>query len=246
MSRTYSISHYAKIHAVETEHFWFVARNEMIRSLILQFIPAPRGSTFLDIGCGTGVMLGILERAGFTPTGLDINARAIAYALAVSNAAFVRQSVFTYVPRRKFAAVGVFDVVEHVEDDIGFFKRCHTFLTPSGYLFLTVPANPRLWSEIDALSGHQRRYTKNDVQTKLEQSGFRILFLGHWNTLLLPVYALWRMMTDRFGRDAITQYLTVPTPLVNRIFLGILRLEGRLLRGHAWFGASLVVVAQKI
>src|SRR5262245_61115611 len=39
---------------VEDEHFWFVARNELIVGLINKFFPEAR--SFLEVGCGNGVV----------------------------------------------------------------------------------------------------------------------------------------------------------------------------------------------
>ncbi len=246
MSKTYSASYYQHIDRAEREHFWFVARNDMIISMIRRIVPDRAGKPFLDIGCGTGVLLRRLRETGFIPTGLDVNARALSYAASHTHGTLVRSSIGSYAPKKPFAAAGAFDVIEHISDDAGVIARCHRLLERGGYIFLTVPAEPYLWSSIDTLSGHKRRYTKAGLQTLLERNGFRVLSIGYWNSLLLPVYMLWRLAKGKSRDGVIQQYLTTPHPMINAILLYVLRMETVLFRGKLPFGASLVVAAQKV
>lgn len=245
MSKTYNASHYAHIHLVEKEHFWFVGRNELITHLVTRFISHPADKTFLDIGCGTGVILKLLTTLTFVPTGVDVNARALSYAKRETPATLVRSSIFGYQPDELFDAAGAFDVMEHISDDKAFIKKCHTLIKDRGFLFLTVPAGMHLWSAVDVLSGHKRRYTKESMTTLLENSGFEIRHMGYWNSLLLPFYTLWRLMVGNHNEDVIQRYLVMPRPWINTILLFILKLEA-LMEYRLPFGATLVVVAQKI
>lgn len=246
MSKTYRASHYQHIRQAEDTHFWFVGRNEMIVSLVRRILPHQDGVTVLDIGCGTGATMGMLEKAGYSVTGLDVNARALSYAKRKTRGTLVRSSVFGFEPKDRFAAAGAFDVMEHVADDEGFLRRCRSFLVPGGYLFLTVPAGMYLWSSVDVQSGHQRRYVPADLRRKLTDAGFRVISMRHWNSLLLPLYMLWRFIEGRRGDDLIERYLTTPRPLINSLLLGILRADTAVNRGIIPFGATLVIAAQKV
>ncbi len=246
MSRFYRASHYQHIHEVEAEHFWFVGRDEMIRGLIGRYVQNPQGKTFLDIGCGTGVTLEYLEQLKFVATGLDINARALSYAKRRTDSTLVRSTIFQYHPKRPFAALGAFDVMEHIGDDAAFLRQCKNLLISGGLLFLTVPAEKYLWSSVDVLSGHKRRYTKDGLRELFAESGLRVRHMGYWNSILLPAYIMWRLMAGKGREDLIMQYLTMPNPLFNRILLTILRADTIIFRGHLPFGASLVVVAEKV
>ena len=245
MSQTYSTSHYAHIDRVEREHFWFVGRNELIMSLVARFIPHPQKKTFLDIGCGTGVMVKLLGEQGFRTTGLDVNDRALMYAKHHASSAFVRSSIFSYMSRVHFDAAGAFDVMEHVSDDVGFIKKCNSLIAPNGYLFLTVPQGMHLWSSVDIVSGHKRRYSKQSMNALLKNSGFRIVHMGYWNSLLLPFYSIWRYIVGTKQKDLVQNYLVMPNKWINKLLLLILKLE--FVMGNKFpFGATLVVVAQKI
>ena len=54
-------------------------------------------------------------------------------------------------------AIGLFDVVEHIEDNIGFLKHLSELLVPGGMLYLSVPAYQFLWSLEDVKAGHFKR-----------------------------------------------------------------------------------------
>jgi len=246
MSKHYSNSHYASVDRAESEHFWFVARNEMLRRLIQRYVPQFRGNRVLDVGCGTGLMLRTLGKLGYSMTGLDINARALSYASRKTDAALVRSTIFRYTPAEKYSAVGAFDVMEHIRDDTAFMKKCRALLRRNGYMFLTVPAGQDLWSAADDASGHLRRYTKSGLNSLIHRAGFRLVHLGYWNSLLLPVYILWRSMGASRDADELQDYLRTPHPVVNRFCLFILRMERYILPGRIPFGATLVAVAQKV
>lgn len=246
MSLHYRTHHYARIHSVEEEHFWFVARNEMIISLIQSYVKKMDGKRFLDVGCGTGVIVSKLETLGMVPTGLDINAAALRYAAKRTHSTLVRSSLSQYHPKEKFQAAGAFDVVEHVQDDGAFVRQCGALLEKGGLLFLTVPANPQLWSVVDTLSGHQRRYTKASLISLLEGNGFRIRYIGYWNAMLMPVYVMWRFVGGIKRGDIMQSYLKAPKSPVNAVLLALLRLENMIGFGHRYFGATLVVCAEHV
>ena len=55
------------------------------------------------------------------------------------------------------SAAGLFDVMEHIENDISFLRSINYILLTGGYLFITVPAYNFLWSKEDTLACHFRR-----------------------------------------------------------------------------------------
>jgi hypothetical protein len=55
-----------------------------------------------------------------------------------------------------------------------------------------VPQHPWLWSEIDALSFHKRRYRRGELERKVRAAGFEILFSTSFVTTLLPAMLLSR------------------------------------------------------
>lgn len=73
------------------------------------------------------------------------------------------------------------DVVEHFEDDASFVDKMKRRLRPGGKLIVKVPAQSKLYSDMDRASGHFRRYDDADLRTLMESHGLRTLALRHMN-----------------------------------------------------------------
>jgi hypothetical protein len=96
-------------------------------------------------------------------------------------------------------AVGLFDVLEHVEDDRAFLRDLHSVMKPSGRIYITVPAYQALWSLDDDQAGHYRRYSRKQLAALLERAGFTVEYLTHF-FWLLPVPILpFRTIPSRIG-----------------------------------------------
>ena len=56
--------------------------------------------------------------------------------------------------------IGLFDVLEHIENDKEFLSKLLNKLKKGARIYITVPAHNFLWSEIDRHGGHFRRHNK--------------------------------------------------------------------------------------
>ncbi len=247
MSATYSSSYYAMIDRVQASHFWFQARNHMLASLINRFLPLNSKATFLEVGCGTGLVLRLLSQMGFMVTGIDVNRKAILHAKSKSTARLIERSIYSFKTKERYDAIGAFDVLEHQTDDIQFLKICQRLLVPGGYFFLTVPAGRWLWSQVDKDSGHKRRYESDGLIQIIRNSGFEVIYWNYWNTLPLPVYMIWRnLVATRHSSTLIENYLKLPNKLVNFLLYALMRIEQTASFSMTYpCGASLVLCAKK-
>lgn len=248
MSATYSVFHYKAISKVESEHFWFRARNDMIATLINAFVTKSERQSFLEVGCGTGIVLHTMKTLGFGVTGLDVNGTALEYAkVKCPDAHLIRQSLYSFQSPQRYHAIGAFDVLEHQSRDTLFLKRCYDLLEEGGTLFLTVPAGAWLWSPLDVTSGHKRRYEKEDLLKKVRRAGFHIIFSNYWSVLTLPLYILFRIYAVRQRSVAtIDGYLRTPNRLFNTFLYYLLRLEQAFFLTFRFVrGATLVICARK-
>ncbi|MCL2723638.1 MAG: class I SAM-dependent methyltransferase [Polyangiaceae bacterium] len=87
-----------------------------------------------------------------------------------------------------FGAVLMLDVMEHVEDDVGFVRSIvETHLEPGGLILISVPAWQPLYSRHDAVLLHHRRYSPKACNKVLEAAGIHIDECGGlFHSLLLP------------------------------------------------------------
>ncbi len=78
------------------------------------------------------------------------------------------------VPDASVAGIASFNVLEHIEDDLAALRSLHDKLIPGGRLFLYVPAFPILFSSMDRLVGHFRRYRRPQLIASLARAGFNV------------------------------------------------------------------------
>ncbi len=126
------------------------------------------------------------------------------------------------------------NVLEHIELDVAVLEQLRRALVPGGKLILLVPAHQLLYGSLDRELGHHRRYAKKELRRKLEQAGFRLVHLQHFNMAGIPG---WLLNGRLLGRKALPAF---QVRLYN-LLLPLFKLE-RLFRLP--FGLSLVAVAE--
>ena len=94
--------------------------------------------TAMDLACGTGILCGILDRAGIEASGMDFSSGMIE--IARENTPHIHYDVadmITYRPQRQFDLVTCTgDAVNHISDlsDVEkIFQNVYAYLTPGGY-----------------------------------------------------------------------------------------------------------------
>ena len=186
---------------VEEESFWFAHRNRAIVAAVRRYPPAD-GPIF-DVGAGNGFVAAALERAGFPTIAIEPNRTGATNAVERGVKRVVCGSLPSSVFRERTAgAIGLFDMIEHVEDDRGFLASLQPYLREYGRLYITTPAYRWLWSENDARSGHFRRHTLKTLDRVLQGAGYRLEYATYifW-ALPLPIL-LFRTIRARDGNSA--------------------------------------------
>lgn len=90
----------------------------------------------------------------------------------------------------KFDFVIALDVIEHIEDDLQALRKMHSLLIEHGVVLIHVPAYMHLWSTLDTLSGHFRRYTKHSLMSVVQQAGFTVKEVFYVTPFAYPAYLL--------------------------------------------------------
>jgi SAM-dependent methyltransferase len=234
----------------EANHWWFAARREIVLGLIEQCLAGRNGNTralrLLDIGCGAGGLLTHLRRFG-TVAGVDAAPEAVAYARAKGDADVRQGALPDRIPfgPDEFDVITLLDVLEHIQDDTASLRTIYRLLGPEGFLVMTVPAYPFLWSQHDILNEHKRRYRRPELHVKLERAGFRLLKLSYYNTLLFPPIAAVRLL-GRLRRNQSTADQGRVGKTLNGMLRNVFAAEKHmLLQGSLPFGLSLIAIAQK-
>lgn len=235
---------FAQMADVERDHWWFVARRQVIETL-LRNMNLGEDADLLEIGCGTGGNLELLARFGnLHAMELDPTARELANRRGVCEVVPGSLPDATPFAERKFDLILMLDVLEHIEDDIGALAAARNLLKPSGHLLLTVPAYQWLWSDHDVVHHHHRRYNSGTLRRCVEHAGLSHASLGYFNTFLFPPIACVRLMQKALNRTSHAA-LSIPSKRLNALLEGIFAMERHLISRISFpFGTSLFAILE--
>ena len=140
-----------------------------------------------------------------------------------------------------------FDVLEHIADDAGFLRDLHRVLRDNGHVLVTVPAYQFLWSDLDRLLGHVRRYNKRDLVRCFEEAGFTVSVASYFNSFLAVPFIAVRWTQTRTRRaSTLKDYAMELHPWLNNLFLFLMTLEAAIVPRIAMpFGTSIILLAKK-
>ncbi len=242
--------------ALEDNSFWFKHRNRCIGALLEKYT-GPVDRPLLDIGGGNGTVAASLEEQGFPavlvepgPTGAkNAQTRGLKNIICATthSAGFLPESL---------PAVGLFDVVEHIEDDLKFMRHIYSLMRPGGKLFITLPAYTWLWSGADESAGHFRRHNTRSSRDLLKASGFDMQFFSYIFAFLPLPSLILRSLPYRLGLQSGDQKVSQNNlakdhmsqqSMGNKLVGKLLSWEvDRLARGKTIpMGGSCILVAQK-
>ena len=224
----------------------------MITSLVKAFFPA--GAVF-DVGGGNGYVAIALQRAGIETVLIEPGEQGSRNA-KVRGLNTVIQSTLEDCDFRDqtIPAFGLFDVLEHIENDLDFVTRLYCHLLPKGYLYVTVPAYDFLWSTDDDYARHYRRYTVRTLTKTLESAGFVVRYCSYFFCVLMPAVFVLRSIPSQLrirrsvNVSSITQEHAGPTGFLRSLLEHCLSYELRRIDERRYLpgGSSCVAVAQKV
>jgi SAM-dependent methyltransferase len=200
----YSEEEIASMKRDQTSGFYWPARNDMIAWLLRRHFPDAR--RVLDIGCGTGYVtercIAELPNACFYAT--DTSSQGLHVAnRALKDKAFLIHLDASKLPfRDAFDLITTFDVLEHIENDRQVLAETLRALKPGGGVLHFVPQHPEFYSPADRESRHFRRYGRNELQTKLEDAGFKVVFSTSFICGMFPLFAASRLKSRLTGKHS--------------------------------------------
>jgi ubiquinone/menaquinone biosynthesis C-methylase UbiE len=201
MSLEYDSMRYASVNQLDDHHPRAVERA----------FPDLHGRRVLEVGCGRGHLLQILQEAGADAVGIDTNPQAIA--TGVTSGMAVGDAERLAYPDRSFDAVVSVHAIEHLEDLDGALEEMVRVLRPGGRMLLIYPAEPirGLWAiptavilhgtPFKAREVHRQRLTPSRLQRRLAH-----LPLTHaWSRFSWRGWPQYASVFDRLpARDAST------------------------------------------
>ena len=97
------------------------------------------GKRVLDVGCGLGVFLHLLDRVGAEPYGVDLDPGSVAFATTHLGLSRVQLGTIVDVGARAFDILTMLDFIERPLDVGTTLERAHALLAPGGILALWTP-----------------------------------------------------------------------------------------------------------
>lgn len=243
---------FEKLFAAEANNFWFRSRNQLIFWTIDNFFP--HSSNMMEIGCGTGYVLnGIARhRPSMTLSGSEVFTEGLCFAKKrIGSEVNLYQMDARAIPfENEFDLIGAFDVLEHIKEDEDVLHQIYQAITPGGGVLLTVPQHEWMWSEIDTISMHCRRYTARNLKSKMQRAGFSCEYMTSFVSLLLPLMYLSRIKktANRNSSNQTDQemdQLNLPGWL-NGAFESVMNIERAVIKAGTRlpFGGSLLAVGK--
>jgi 2-polyprenyl-3-methyl-5-hydroxy-6-metoxy-1,4-benzoquinol methylase len=194
-----------------------------------------KAGVVLDVGVGTGIFLHLARERGWEPMGVELceeraTEAAEEFELPIAVGAFEDQRF----DGRRFDAVTMLDVLEHVPDPMTMLRQAHAVLRPGGAVFVAVPNEASLLTVLVgayARAGgpraakllgrlyvpvHLHYFTPKTLTGVLEKAGFRVVHVRDE-----PVY-LGRYKIPLWMRLPLTTILALGAALGRRARIEVL------------------------
>ncbi len=149
--------------AMDRNHYWAIHYRNRLEAILRVFSElAPPGGTVLDLGCAQATASILLAEEGFKVTAVDANSESIAYAklrVEFGDITFLCTDVTKLSLDRKFDAILLGEVLEHVPRPGALVQQCRGMLREGGITIITTP---------NALSPHNwvmRNYDPKTMET---------------------------------------------------------------------------------
>jgi SAM-dependent methyltransferase len=178
LTRSYYATTANRGHAPSRAHYEACADGLFRR--LRAWLPAYRSEPCIDLACGCGELLYLLEREGYTSTcGVDLCAEELTEARAFVRGELVTSDVVAYLRARESSSAGfitALNLLEHVEEDAlrELLIEARRVLRPGGTLVAMVPnalspfgASTRYWDMT-----HRRAFTPNNFHQLAALAGY--------------------------------------------------------------------------
>lgn len=176
------------ISSLEDVYRRFVLRDH-IRFVLAAYRRTKQQGYVLDVGCGGGLLLGMILPLGIPVLGMDFSVQAASIAWHAHSVPVVCATVdHAPLPAKSCAVITMFHVVEHLIDPVPHLKAARHLLKPDGRLIVQVPNADswqfrlfgRHWNGID-VPRHMINYRTQDLIGLLNASGFRVQRIKHFS-----------------------------------------------------------------
>lgn len=160
------------------------------RWIFSQFNKYVKGNV-LEVGGGIGTFTSMLTGKADSITSLEIDKKYLQQLndrfkkhpkIKIKNLDLTKKTHLKKL-RGRFDLIIMINVLEHIKNHQQMLVNLESKLKPGGKLFVFVPAHQQLYSQWDKSVGHYRRYSKSELTGLVQQSGFKIEVINHFNII---------------------------------------------------------------
>ncbi len=133
---------------------------------------------WLDVGCGTGMLVEIANKLGHQAIGIDPSVALIEKGVEKGRTVFCA-TLENYSPIDElFDVISLIDVIEHVDDPLLLIRLANQHLKPGGLVLLSTPDSSSLFARAlksrwwHVRVAHIGYFNKKTLQMTLEENGF--------------------------------------------------------------------------
>lgn len=237
------------------DSYWWHRSRRMLCRALLERHGLPPNSNWLDLGCGPGGNLQMMDGADVDRVvGLDLSPLALELAQqARPHSRLVRADLNQTLPFRdsSFGLVTIFNVLYHqwIEDEGAILAEARRVLVPGGLILITEPAFPVLSRGMDVAAMARRRYHLRDFNALLANRCIDPVFGTYFTSFGFPLLLIAKLLSPKPTNSSDHDDVDMrPLPTVaNGVLLAAGRLEAALIRiGVAMpFGTTLLQIGRR-
>jgi 2-polyprenyl-3-methyl-5-hydroxy-6-metoxy-1,4-benzoquinol methylase len=173
-----------------------------------RFTGPAAGRRLLDVGAYTGVFVEIAAQHGWDAWGLEPSAWAIEKAQRNGLQMIMGTLESVGLPAASYAAITLWDVIEHVADPLSTLRAAWRTLEPGGYLVIHTMDLDSLFAKIMGrrwpwfMEMHLYYFSRKTLRAMLEKAGFTVTWMGAQGRYLQAGYLSSRVtaLFPRTGR----------------------------------------------
>jgi len=142
--KTFPKKHSKKFNPLITKAKEYEKRREEFETLFQPIVQAvekyvPKNGTVLDVGCSSGLLLGLLKKEGYVVKGIEPNESAFKIAHKKLGDCVINETLHPASHKAKYDCIIYNHVLEHIEDIQKEFSCINTVLKKNGILIIGVP-----------------------------------------------------------------------------------------------------------
>tara|TARA_B100000941_G_scaffold198942_1_gene144354 strand:- start:13 stop:696 length:684 start_codon:yes stop_codon:yes gene_type:complete len=161
----------------------------------LFFSNIDKTENILDFGAGYGLITEKFKKKGYKISAVEINKTALE---KLNDKNIDSYNLIEKVPKSINCIISL-NVLEHIEDDDKYIKKFYNHLPQDGKLILYLPTSNLIWTELDDMVNHKRRYSKSGVVELLNSNSFeieKIFFVDFIGWIVLFFLKMFRVKLD--------------------------------------------------